>query len=244
MGKSRFIGIGRHRREGAWHIERHSHDSWQIIVINSGAEEASFDGGQRRLFVAGDLILFPPFCGHEEWSVPSYGPLDSAFLSCEWDGLEGRPFSINDGKGRLRLLAQWLVDEREAGTEAALRQRELFFESFLIELERSARQGPQGLVEESKALMKARLDAKWTLSSLAQAAGMSKYHFLRKYKEASGSTPMEELRSIRIHAARDMVLTSRLPLKTIADACGLGGEIGLSRTFKRAFGCPPGSLRR
>ncbi len=245
MEEFKFKGIGRHRQEGAWHMARQSHSAWEMIVISSGAEEALLDGARRERFFAGDLIIFRPGQSHEEWSLPEFGALDSFFLSCDWSGFEGPlPLSVKDVKGRLRLLAQWLNDERVDGAEGAARQRELFFEAFLIEVKRLARRSPGGLLEESRARMKTRLDARWTLESLARSAGMSKFHFLRKYKEASGLTPMEELRSIRAHAARDMILTSRLPLKSIADICGLGGETGLSRTFKRVFGCAPGSLRK
>ena len=31
---------------------------------------------------------------------------------------------------------------------------------------------------------------------------MSKYHFIRKYRQLSGRTPMEDLRIIRIEAAK------------------------------------------
>jgi len=244
MGEAKLISAGRHRKDSAWHMDRHSHRCWEIVVVNSGAEEVSLQGGPRTLRQAGEAIVFQPFQSHEEWSLPDCGPLDSCFISCEHEGLASMPPSVKDSRGRLRLLSQWLHEEREASSSQAARRRELFFESFILELERAANQAPSGLVEESRARMKSGLNSAWSLESLSKAAGMSKFHFLRKYKALSGTTPMEDLRAIRSHAARDMILTSKLPLKEIAEACGLGGEVSLSRTFKKVFGVAPGSLRR
>jgi transcriptional regulator GlxA family with amidase domain len=60
----------------------------------------------------------------------------------------------------------------------------------------------------------------------------------------TGLTPMEDLRQLRLEAARDLLLTTDLPLKAIAPRTGLGDEYHLSRLFRRAFGIAPGALRR
>jgi transcriptional regulator GlxA family with amidase domain len=73
---------------------------------------------------------------------------------------------------------------------------------------------------------------------------MSKFHFSRRYRQLTGLTPMEDLRQLRLEAARDLLLTTDLPLKAIAPRTGLGDEYHLSRLFRRAFGIAPGELRR
>ena len=55
---------------------------------------------------------------------------------------------------------------------------------------------------------------------------------------------MEDLRLIRLAAARDLLLTTALTLKEIAPRCGLGDEFHLARVFSRHFKIPPGAVRR
>jgi transcriptional regulator GlxA family with amidase domain len=82
------------------------------------------------------------------------------------------------------------------------------------------------------------------LDDLARKAGMSKYHFVRLYKKLSGRTPMNDVRMIRVEAARDLIITTDLPLKTIATRVGLGNEYYLCRVFRQAFKVPPGYFRK
>jgi len=54
---------------------------------------------------------------------------------------------------------------------------------------------------------------------------------------------MEELRQIRLHEARNLVLSSDLPMKMIAAKVGIGDEYQLSKLFRRYFGIGPRDMR-
>jgi transcriptional regulator GlxA family with amidase domain len=54
---------------------------------------------------------------------------------------------------------------------------------------------------------------------------------------------MEELRRIRLHEARNLLLTQNLSLKEIAPAVGIGDEYQLSKLFRRTFGLSPRDMR-
>jgi len=82
-----------------------------------------------------------------------------------------------------------------------------------------------------------------TALTQALVGTLSKFHFIRRYRTLTGRTPMEDLRLIRIEAARDLLLTTNLPLKEIAPRCGLGDEYHLSRLFRRYQDVTPSELR-
>jgi transcriptional regulator GlxA family with amidase domain len=82
-----------------------------------------------------------------------------------------------------------------------------------------------------------------SLDDVARHAGMSRFAFVRKFKRLCGRTPMGELRQIRLHEARNLILSSDLPLKTIAAKVGIGYEYQLSKLFRRHFGISPRDIR-
>jgi transcriptional regulator GlxA family with amidase domain len=100
------------------------------------------------------------------------------------------------------------------------------------------------LVEEVRDYATAHIREPVTLDQLAAVSGMSKFHFARQYKALTGSTPMEDLRTLRLERAQDLVMTTDLPLKTIAEDVGFAGVYHLCRIFRQRFGISPGKLRR
>ena len=100
------------------------------------------------------------------------------------------------------------------------------------------------MVDMTRAVIRKQIAATLSLAELARQVGMSKYHFVRKFKRLAGRTPMAETRALRADYARDLLLTTDLPLKEIAVKTGLGDEYALSRIFRIHFGLPPGAFRK
>ena len=55
---------------------------------------------------------------------------------------------------------------------------------------------------------------------------------------------MEDVRTLRVEYARELILTTNLPLKAIAPMAGMSSEYALSKVFRRVLGTTPGALRR
>jgi transcriptional regulator GlxA family with amidase domain len=54
---------------------------------------------------------------------------------------------------------------------------------------------------------------------------------------------MEDVRFLRIERARELIMTTNAPLKTIAEATGIANVYHLSHLFRQRLGTPPGALR-
>ena len=92
-------------------------------------------------------------------------------------------------------------------------------------------------------MMKDAPDKKHSLEELAKSAGMSKFHFLRSFKEATGMTPHAYLNIARVEKARRLLLTTEKSIAETAVECGFSDQAHLSRAYKKIYGAPPGSLR-
>lgn len=82
-----------------------------------------------------------------------------------------------------------------------------------------------------------------SLAALARQAGMSQRSFSRHYAQATGLTPARAVERIRVDAARQALLESRLPIKRISRRCGFGSEETMRRSFLRLLGATPQDYR-
>jgi transcriptional regulator GlxA family with amidase domain len=81
------------------------------------------------------------------------------------------------------------------------------------------------------------------LQSMAAAAGVSKYHFLRCFASAYGQTPGRYLCDRRIERAQDLLRATNL---TVTEVCGLVGFSSLgsfSARFRELVGTSPSSYQ-
>ena len=70
------------------------------------------------------------------------------------------------------------------------------------------------------------------LDGLAKMAGMSKYHFLRVFKEIVGTTPHKYMLMHRIEAAKKILTTSEVSVFEVSIMVGFKDEGHFSRSFK------------
>lgn len=83
----------------------------------------------------------------------------------------------------------------------------------------------------------------WKLPELAEIAYMSQSGLLATFKEATGTTPIDYLISIRIQKAITLMREEGLSLTAIALAVGFNDSNYFSRCFKKQTGMSPRSYR-
>jgi len=92
--------------------------------------------------------------------------------------------------------------------------------------------------------LEAGFDQPLTLADLAEAAGLSRFHFVRVFRAVTGESPHQRLIGHRLRAAADRLLDTTAPVTEIAFAVGFNDLSHFNATFRRAFGRPPGAWRR
>ena len=81
------------------------------------------------------------------------------------------------------------------------------------------------------------------LEHYAAMCCMSKYHFLRVFKEVTGSTPLEYRSSIRIKKAEELLENGQLSISEIGETLGYASPAYFSDNFKKCVGISPVKFR-
>jgi len=82
-----------------------------------------------------------------------------------------------------------------------------------------------------------------TLEHLADHCGMSTRTFLRRYREATGTTPAKAIDRLRAEIANSLLAAGEAPSKRLVHVCGFGSEETMRRSIARHFGRTPRQLR-
>jgi len=94
-----------------------------------------------------------------------------------------------------------------------------------------------------EAFIEANLDKSISLDQLAQVTGKSRFHFSRLFRRSVGTAPYRYVMERRIARALGLLRHSGLPVSEIAVATGFADQSHLNRSFRRAYGTTPGSVR-
>ncbi len=239
----------------------HAHDSLSIGSVEEGESAFSLRDVERSLG-PGDVVLIPPGVVHccnpvkdARWSyrMLHLDPLWVSDVIGEW-----QPFAagVFDGfpetaiqpvvHSRLVMLTDFLFgDAPEAEKEAEV----LLFVGDLYRIlqdrgwfaEPPAASSNAGL-SDALALIESRCTEPLPLAMLASVAGMSRYHFLRRFRDTVGMTPHAWQIDLRIRRARGL-LEQGLSLANVAAQLGFADQSHFQRAFKRRVAATPSEYR-
>ncbi len=101
-----------------------------------------------------------------------------------------------------------------------------------------------GSLEATRRWAAERLDEPLDVTALAGHAGVSPRTFARRFREETGTTPLQWLLSRRVLEARRLLEESQLPVEAVAWRCGFGTAASLRDHFRRATATTPTAYRR
>jgi AraC family transcriptional regulator len=154
----------------------------------------------------------------------------------------------------LHALAGALLDERRSAGAGGTLYREAVAETIALRLIRAhcrtlaapavrATLAPARL-RRVRDMVEERLDADLSLDDLAAAAGLSRAHFARAFRQTTGQTPYGYLRERRVVRVRTLLARSSHGIADIAQLCGFRSQSHLGRVFRNATGLTPAEYRR
>jgi AraC-like DNA-binding protein len=83
-----------------------------------------------------------------------------------------------------------------------------------------------------------------SIDELANVAGLSPYHFIRKFKAVFGSTPHQYLQQIRLEHAQNLLSTTDTSVTDICFAVGFQSLGSFSTLFQKQVGVSPRTFRK
>lgn len=102
---------------------------------------------------------------------------------------------------------------------------------------------PEPMVESACQFLKKNHAQKLPLSSLAEHACLSPFHFQRVFTQRMGISPNDYLQAHRVAEARQQ-LNKSIPLSELAIALGFFDQSHFTRTFRNVMGVSPGNYRK
>ena len=81
-----------------------------------------------------------------------------------------------------------------------------------------------------------------SLESLANAAGLSPFHFARLFKRSTGVSPHQYVLRCRVERARGLLMRSKASIAEVALEVGFCDQSHLAAHFKRVYGVSPKSF--
>ncbi|MFW6292691.1 MAG: helix-turn-helix domain-containing protein [Spirochaetota bacterium] len=158
----------------------------------------------------------------------------------------GHVYSIPPDSTLVRMLARLYGDASNMRVVSPYRQTATLF-SFLMELSEILDSGHQRYdpaIEKALQILENRFgESTLDVSKLAEAVGLSRYHFSRAFKEATGRTPSIALKERRMNAALDRICSEVTSIKEIAHEVGYRNYSYFCSAFHQFFGFPPGQMR-
>ena len=86
--------------------------------------------------------------------------------------------------------------------------------------------------------------ASHSLNDLAEKVAMSRRTFIRRFKKATGNTPVEYLQRVRVEAAKKELETSPEPIESIPSKVGYEDYGSFLNVFKKYAGVSPSAYRK
>ena len=84
----------------------------------------------------------------------------------------------------------------------------------------------------------------WTVSEMAETAGLSLPHFQRLFKTHTGLSPITFLRNLRLEKACELLETTFYRIQQIGLEIGMPDDSHFTRDFKKKYGITPTEYRQ
>ncbi len=246
--------------------------TYHLITVYMGApsrQQAIFSGRNYNILqTAGNVAVIPAATTLQSWydtveQDDIYLHLEPEFIKSVAAGADLNPdkteiiTSLETRSVVIESMARMAFDELQRGTEAT--GSNLYADSLAnllaVQLlrEYSSHKMPterlyvNGLTNKKLALVLDLIESDLTedlsLSVLANAAGLSEYHFLRMFKQSTGSTPHQYVINQRIERAKELLKCTDMSITEIAYLLGFSTPAHFTHHFRRKTGVAPRELR-
>ena len=220
----------------------HSHDCWEIILVNEGSNIYTA-GTQQFAMRQGDILVIPP--GTEHGAVSEEGFTDM-FIRAQKLHFSG-VMHMRDQEGDVCALMNMLhrvTMQKEYRHEVIA---EKLLESVCEYLARYAGQRYQyEFVITLKNLLYHNLgNPDFQITDAIKGLGYTPDYVRKCFVKELGKTPLEYLTMLRLQQAGKLLAQeSYLSIEEVADSCGFRDSFYFSRQFKKQFGQSPREYRQ
>ncbi len=265
--------IGETRQKRVRRATVHMHDLYHIVLYTNGSgmfqlggNDQPFQAGTLALSEPGMLHEYGPLpggtCEYSEITFDYRSTQDSIPLQIPFADMLATLLGHGVGASRVPVLLdmhhaaqlQEMMQEhirlrlaRDTMSEllawSCLSRILIFVAQYAFDGAQKAQQRELSGVERVHSHIQRNYARSIHVDELAARAGMSRGHFLRKFKEAYGISPIAFQIEQRIRAAQVLLRTTGLRCSEIANRVGYDDVYYFSRCFRKQSGCSPTAYR-
>ncbi|MEO8072246.1 MAG: AraC family transcriptional regulator [Acidobacteriota bacterium] len=246
--------------------------TYHLITVYMGApsrQQSLLSGRNYNILqTAGNVTVFPEATSLQSWydeveQDDIYLHLEPEFVKSVAEGAEMNPDKVEITSALesrsliIESMARMAFDELQRGAEATASN--LYADSvaniLAVQLLREystdkmlpEKRYVNGLTNKKLAhvldLIESDLAEDLSLKVLANAAGLSEYHFLRMFKQSTGYTPHQYVINQRIERARELLKKTDMTITEIAYLLGFSNHAHFTHHFRRKTGFTPSEMR-
>lgn len=243
--------IGRFEYLPGYSLERSRYDSYLLIFIESGTMEILLDS-KYQLAQKGDIVLLDCYNPHAYRTgtgcETTWLHFDGKLAKGYYEHLSkemGNIMTISNFREALHILSDLFSSfcKRDLKPEA---QMSITIGNLLLTLFNNSSTGAASAsdgIRKVTSYLTQNFSKSISLAEMADMAGLSLYHFTRKYKKETGVTPHQFLLSTRMSAAKYYLSNTSMTIKEIALSCGFEDESTFCYSFRKREGRTPKQFR-
>ncbi|WP_390591713.1 AraC family transcriptional regulator [Simiduia litorea] len=257
LSQSLYVtAMGYYPRASGHAMKRRGHPDHILIYCTAGS--GSLTLANETLAINSGDILYLPRGSHHQYQASADTPWTIYWLHfdglladdfCAHIGSPERPINIGvqprvirvfDGIAELRHSSHNLAEFIQGGHQV---QALLSYVALLVQ-QRQPYAGNNFDTENIRALMQEHIHGKLDLDTLAHEAKLSKFHFSKKFKKATGESPINYFISMKMQRACYLLDSTPRSIKHIASELGYPDTYYFSRLFKKNIGMAPETYRK
>lgn len=256
-----------HHQQPTWETPEHCHTQ-HVIIINHAEHPDQIERllGERQQveqFCKGEIVIIPAGVRHKSISK---GESDSTALILEPDSIAHIAYEAIDGEG-MELVPHFakpdpLIYQIGLSLHSEIKSNglgsRLYVDSLITALSAHlirhycatqpniplyAGGLPRYQLKRAIAYINEHLDQDINLAEIAQAVGMSRYYFIRLFKQSMGVTPYKYLNQQRVEQAKRLLKQREIAIADIALRCGFANQSHFTKHFRQITGTTPKAYR-
>lgn len=244
-------------KAGKYCFRTHWHERMELVRILKGEMSVACGADYLKLF-PGDMAIFAPKMPHRGYAeqdleydvlmfdVRSFyndSEVSKKYLPAIFDG-RAKFFEKTSDKETIKCFDEICSKEEKDSLEImayVYRLIHLLYENNLLELAKETQRSDA--VMEIIEYIEEHFNQEISTATICEYFGYSAEHFCRKFKDATGLTPMNYLKIYRMEEARKLLQLGERNISKIAEECGFTDPNYFTRCFKSHFGYPPSKLK-
>lgn len=222
----------------------HGRKDYQLIYIDKGYGTFFLDDKHIRLS-EGNVVIYAPHTPQKYWFNADsnatfywihFTGTGVQNLLCELN-LKGMVFNAGSFIEFKEIFGKMIKDNAIGDISSP----QLLNSHIISILSRLARKIMKSESKIHRVIEKMQLDFTNKLSNkdYAKICGVSEYHFIRKFKEETGFTPLQYKTKLIVSKAIDLFDTTNLNISEISHILGFDDSLYFSRVFKKETGISP-----